>query len=483
MDQEKFISEKNIELEDQFIHNAAAHSWFVLAEAFKALQKFKNEKLVGPLNGHLKDLDIKKLSAIMLINSVMIQNTYDECIGLSFDPFLSLINHSCDPNVTFIFEDKTIKIIALRGIKKGQELFVSYVLTSLPTTIRKFELEGRFFFKCHCKLFQKTSDRYLTFNCPNCGMMLDNNILSEKTPKKLHCVGCSHNCLGSYINNWKLYADIFNKYWGIVCDNLADQCSNYRETVYMKETYHKKRKLKFQEVLKDKNCYTDLFPHQFLNIEFEEMRELTMLLSNAFAEQMIPMYMFPIPQILEDIVSNFKDHDLSKEHIQWLLISTFKSRIPCDLYTFKPTVGNDFRELAIELFESSQQLNGSFSSNEIPVLNHESIIKLKCGLWFGLNAEMHLSKVYSTQSPVLREVQLLNLEILRFMSCSKSPVLQSWVKHLGSAKMLDDGELPQVIGGVSKRLKIQFANRGYEKVLVDMDDLEERQLEWYRKSL
>lgn len=69
------------------------------------------------------------------------------------------INHSCEPNVTSMsnFNNHKISVIALKDIKKGDELFLSYIDETLDVKNRRKWLEDQYLFKCICEKCQKES--------------------------------------------------------------------------------------------------------------------------------------------------------------------------------------------------------------------------------------------------------------------------------------------------------------------------------------
>ncbi|KAN0050324.1 hypothetical protein ACTA71_003443 [Dictyostelium dimigraforme] len=76
----------------------------------------------------------------------------------------SFFNHSCEPNVfvaTPVVNDKSIRFCSRRPIKKGEELFISYLEgQNLPFDTRKFSLQSSHSFICNCQacISKKTVD-------------------------------------------------------------------------------------------------------------------------------------------------------------------------------------------------------------------------------------------------------------------------------------------------------------------------------------
>ncbi|KAL1957992.1 hypothetical protein VTO42DRAFT_5204 [Malbranchea cinnamomea] len=99
------------------------------------------------------------------INSFNLTTPFHDRIGLCIQPYASFINHSCDPNAVVGFDQGRIFIKALREIKSGEQVFISYVDNTNPFELRQKELLERYFFECTCpKCAMGTSareDRFL----------------------------------------------------------------------------------------------------------------------------------------------------------------------------------------------------------------------------------------------------------------------------------------------------------------------------------
>ncbi|KAM7536902.1 hypothetical protein Aperf_G00000084315 [Anoplocephala perfoliata] len=78
------------------------------------------------------------------------ENSFGRCIY----PTISLINHSCYPNVAICFTDRGVAFLfALRSIPAGSEIFLSYGPTFTTADIgeRQSTLSQNFLFKCNCE--------------------------------------------------------------------------------------------------------------------------------------------------------------------------------------------------------------------------------------------------------------------------------------------------------------------------------------------
>ena len=81
------------------------------------------------------------------------------CVGEQVGLFLyfCLINHSCAPNTCVYFNDEVMLIVAKENIKKGEEVFVSYVPLSLNKLQRKEKLK-LYDFECKCDRCEELGD-------------------------------------------------------------------------------------------------------------------------------------------------------------------------------------------------------------------------------------------------------------------------------------------------------------------------------------
>lgn len=94
----------------------------------------------------------------MDLNSFNLTTALYDRIGLYLHPYAALINHSCDYNATVGFDGEEVFIKAIRPIKKGEQIFISYIDTTTPNAVRRKELSERYFFDCNCPKCAKGTD-------------------------------------------------------------------------------------------------------------------------------------------------------------------------------------------------------------------------------------------------------------------------------------------------------------------------------------
>jgi hypothetical protein len=79
-------------------------------------------------------------------------NAYNSGDSIGLFPKIARINHSCRPNASYYWSDKVNKriVYTTRRIKKGEEIFVSYISLLLTQQDRQKQLD-RYGFKCTCQ--------------------------------------------------------------------------------------------------------------------------------------------------------------------------------------------------------------------------------------------------------------------------------------------------------------------------------------------
>jgi hypothetical protein len=99
----------------------------------------------------------------MATNAFRVTMADDTPIGLCFEPSASLANHSCTPNTVIGFDGRYMTLRALDPIKKGEQIFISYVDVTQTLDARRQELEERYFFTCHCAKCETNDGPYGVF--------------------------------------------------------------------------------------------------------------------------------------------------------------------------------------------------------------------------------------------------------------------------------------------------------------------------------
>jgi len=81
-----------------------------------------------------------------------LDKSHPSTIGLGIYPTISLLNHSCDPNIELIFTDDTCAARMVQTVRAGCELTIDYgyVYYSMPGERRRQALQSQYFFDCRC---------------------------------------------------------------------------------------------------------------------------------------------------------------------------------------------------------------------------------------------------------------------------------------------------------------------------------------------
>lgn len=470
-----------------------ADTWKELRACFRRLNKFKQEVLTTSVTSYLKELDCSVLGAIMLVNALVMQNSFLEPTGLVFDPLLSLINHSCEPNVFFIFDDSKIKIVALTNLNKGQQIYVSYCYNSLPESLRRFDLKQRFFFTCQCKVCQKTPDRYMSLNCPHCQHKLESiNLLKlmdgpYKALDIQRCVNCKENIQSIVAEQFKIYNKIFEIYWKCVINGSGLSEENKQELMLDKkassDSYYEK-KLTLADTSAKQLLLTEAVYGQFRPDTKQDRNRSINLIFKAQNRQVIPMYTFPIPQILAGLEAGVHDKMIT---VQILLINTFQVKIASDTNQFKPTIGHNLRELACGLFNIARSLKVDAKNlSDFDAAFPDQLVKTV--IFLALNAYSYLVHLYNPEAEIIKNTKLLVCDIIRQASAgSLGESLRVWL-----AVGIDDKEFEINFGAILNKTslqlvkrngKYQFSNRSFAKIFFKCDELPLEKFSIKRRSV
>ncbi|KAJ0421803.1 SET and MYND domain protein [Aspergillus carlsbadensis] len=94
--------------------------------------------------------EILKLSAKLEVNSFSLTTaTYDR-IGMYMHPYAAIMNHDCRYNAIVGFDGPQMYVKAIRPIKDGEQIVISYVDATNRFSVRKKELLERYYFTCRC---------------------------------------------------------------------------------------------------------------------------------------------------------------------------------------------------------------------------------------------------------------------------------------------------------------------------------------------
>ncbi|KAM6220009.1 histone-lysine N-methyltransferase SMYD3 isoform 2-T2 [Rhynchocyon petersi] len=94
--------------------------------------------------------DIFEAFAKVICNSFTICNAEMQEVGVGLYPSMSLLNHSCDPNCSIVFNGPHLLLRAVRDIEVGEELTICYLDMLMTSEERKKQLRDQYCFDCDC---------------------------------------------------------------------------------------------------------------------------------------------------------------------------------------------------------------------------------------------------------------------------------------------------------------------------------------------
>lgn len=143
-------------------------------------------------NGHaITDMDVKEPSDSRFLQDMdsirneqgqLYRSQLNTRVFTAIFPKISLINHSCDPNIRNSFDGQFLTIHAARPINQGEQVFNCYGphYKVMDREERQFALAQQYCFECKCEKCTSrdcTIDQYYQYQCPNdsCGAAIDLN--------------------------------------------------------------------------------------------------------------------------------------------------------------------------------------------------------------------------------------------------------------------------------------------------------------------
>ena len=137
--------------------------------------------------------EINMTLGIFSTNAISICDDEFNTFGIGLFPLLSMMNHSCDPNVMVKFNPctKTAEIRALRDIKQNEQLFINYTDITVPKFMRQQALKKDYCFECKCTFCDNKSNvneqLCIDLCCVKCGDILDGCLVDVYQCKNKKC--------------------------------------------------------------------------------------------------------------------------------------------------------------------------------------------------------------------------------------------------------------------------------------------------------
>lgn len=110
--------------------------------------------------------------------------TFDQ-LGMTFDPTVALLNHSCNPNAAIVFDGNIVSVRSIRDIKDGEQVTISYVDNTYKRATRRSQLRDQYFFECRCEGCEPPNNKFTgrdSFMCekPNCRALIPEHPLKSR---------------------------------------------------------------------------------------------------------------------------------------------------------------------------------------------------------------------------------------------------------------------------------------------------------------
>ncbi|XP_078213311.1 histone-lysine N-methyltransferase SMYD3 isoform X10 [Callithrix jacchus] len=86
----------------------------------------------------------------VICNSFTICNAEMQEVGVGLYPSISLLNHSCDPNCSVVFNGPHLLLRAVRDVEVGEELTICYLDMLMTSEERRKQLRDQYCFECDC---------------------------------------------------------------------------------------------------------------------------------------------------------------------------------------------------------------------------------------------------------------------------------------------------------------------------------------------
>ncbi|XP_022644693.1 histone-lysine N-methyltransferase SMYD3-like [Varroa destructor] len=123
------------------------------AKGFIWLLSLLKQFLSGPQLERVADIDILNLFGIMCINTMHVADD-DGPLGCGLYLAASMIDHSCNPNVSGSFRGRILQLMPLREFEASSvaDLSLSYITLHTTRERRRAELNKCYYFMCECEM-------------------------------------------------------------------------------------------------------------------------------------------------------------------------------------------------------------------------------------------------------------------------------------------------------------------------------------------
>ncbi|XP_066237831.1 histone-lysine N-methyltransferase SMYD3 isoform X3 [Saccopteryx leptura] len=130
---------------------------FDIFEAFAKIRERERET-EREKGGGARNINSHMCLDRVICNSFTICNAEMQEVGVGLYPSMSLLNHSCDPNCSIVFNGPHLLLRAIQDVEAGEELTICYLDTLMTSAERQKQLRDQYCFSCDCSRCQ-TQDK------------------------------------------------------------------------------------------------------------------------------------------------------------------------------------------------------------------------------------------------------------------------------------------------------------------------------------
>ncbi|KAL1867601.1 hypothetical protein Plec18167_008601 [Paecilomyces lecythidis] len=149
-DDSEFDTFQMLETHAKEIRDTNQDQWNRILLTAKAVKEYSRSDI--------EEESIASFLAKLDLNTFNLVTPLYDRVGLYLHPYAAFINHSCEYNSVVGFDGDELFVKAIRPIKADEQIFISYVDTTNPYSIRRKQLSERYYFDCNCSKCQQGRD-------------------------------------------------------------------------------------------------------------------------------------------------------------------------------------------------------------------------------------------------------------------------------------------------------------------------------------
>lgn len=104
-------------------------------------------------------------------------------MGLTFDPTIALLNHSCNPNAAIVCDGNVASIRSIRDIGESEQVTISYIDNTYKRATRRQQLREQYYFECKCSGCEPPDNKFTgrdSFICEKCKALIPEPLLKGR---------------------------------------------------------------------------------------------------------------------------------------------------------------------------------------------------------------------------------------------------------------------------------------------------------------